>query len=84
MAKIIIGGSNALVKYILFGDEKVKHKNLHIPRITRWIDEEFNEISKESNDNSESNKSNSNIIDICKLSDLEIAINLCISGNYYF
>ncbi|PKC74072.1 hypothetical protein RhiirA1_517046 [Rhizophagus irregularis] len=79
MAKIIIGGSNALVKYILFGDEKVKHKNLHIPRITRWIDEEFNEISKESNDNSESNKSNSNIIDICKLSDLEIAINLCIS-----
>ncbi|CAB5386008.1 unnamed protein product [Rhizophagus irregularis] len=79
MAKIIIGGSNALVKYILFGDEKVKHKNLHIPRITRRIDEEFNEISKESNDNSESNKSNSNIIDICKLSDLEIAINLCIS-----
>ncbi|PKK60595.1 hypothetical protein RhiirC2_856762 [Rhizophagus irregularis] len=67
MAKIIIGGSNALVKYILFGDEKVKYKNLHIPRITRWIDEEFNEISKESNDNSESNKSNSNIIDICKL-----------------
>src|SRR5436309_14755712 len=42
MAKIIIGGSNMLVKYILFGDE---NRNLHVPRLPlhRWEDkEEYN------------------------------------------
>ncbi|CAB4420443.1 unnamed protein product [Rhizophagus irregularis] len=71
MAKIIIGGPNNLIKYILFGDEKVKNKNLHIPRITRYVEMP----SEESNNNSE--------IDISKSSDLEIAIELCKPGLEY-
>ncbi|CAI2180789.1 4173_t:CDS:2 [Funneliformis geosporum] len=65
MTKIIINGSNTLIKYILFGDEKVKHKFLHLPRIIRWVDTEIScSDSKEK-------------IDINKLSDLQIAIRLC-------
>ncbi|CAI2190283.1 12320_t:CDS:10, partial [Funneliformis geosporum] len=69
MAKIIIGGSNSLIKNILFGDEKVKHKNLHIPRITRWID------SGRTTDNND--YLTTEYIDIRELSDLQIAIKLC-------
>ena len=42
MAKIIIGGSNTLVKYILFGDGNEKNRNLHVPRLHRWDEEEEN------------------------------------------
>ncbi|CAG8613231.1 11543_t:CDS:10, partial [Funneliformis caledonium] len=42
MASIIIGGSDTLIKYILFGDDVVKHTNLHIPRITRWTESKNN------------------------------------------
>ncbi|CAG8601813.1 13824_t:CDS:10 [Funneliformis caledonium] len=70
MTRIIISGSYTLVKYILFGDEKVKNKYLHIPRINRFIvtEESSSEIN---NFNSKEN------IDISKLSDLQIAIRLC-------
>ncbi|CAG8621232.1 15274_t:CDS:10 [Funneliformis mosseae] len=70
MTRIIISGSYTLVKYILFGDEKVKNKYLHIPRINRFIvtEESSSEIN---NFNSKEN------IDISRLSDLQIAIRLC-------
>ncbi|CAI2194317.1 9890_t:CDS:2, partial [Funneliformis geosporum] len=65
MKKIIIGSSNILIKYILFGDNKVKNKYLHIPRITGWIDTE---------------KSKNNSEDYTYKSDLQIAIELCKPG----
>ncbi|CAG8708625.1 14751_t:CDS:10, partial [Funneliformis mosseae] len=42
MTSIIIGGSDTLIKCILFGDDVVKHTNLHIPRITRWTESKNN------------------------------------------
>src|SRR5437764_11560271 len=66
MAKIIIGGSLTLVKYILFGDEKKKNRYLHIPRIHRW------DTDSKPNKPSYRNKR----LDM-KLSDLQIAIRLC-------
>ncbi|CAG8468624.1 16132_t:CDS:2 [Funneliformis caledonium] len=71
MAKIIIGGTNTLIKFILFGDEKVKLKYLHITRITRWISSE--KITK-TNDLKKPTKEK---IDFSKLSDLQLAIKLC-------
>ncbi len=99
MAKVIIGGSNTLVKFILFGDEKVKHKYLHIPRITRWTDSEGSNIMDDNPEKSvdgpihkaslisriyskfKSPTKKKRTIYTNKLSDLEIAINMCKSGN---
>jgi len=93
MSKVIIGGSNTLVRYILFGDEKVKHKYLHIPRVTRWIDSEksMDDLNNKdpllsriyANFKSPTIKKQTNEkIDIDKLSDLQIAISLCKPGNF--
>jgi hypothetical protein len=73
MAKIIIGGSNALVKYILFGDGSERNPNLHIPRLYRWDEKE--DKFKECYKNSEREKMN-----IEALNDLQIAIRLCKQG----
>ncbi|CAG8608668.1 3606_t:CDS:10 [Funneliformis mosseae] len=69
MASIIIGGSNTLIKYILFGDDNVvNHEYLHIPRLTRWIGVELNDRPKKK-------------LEIYKdKSDLQIAIGLCKPG----
>ncbi|CAG8606784.1 8798_t:CDS:2, partial [Funneliformis caledonium] len=76
MAKIIIGGTNTLIKFILFGDEKVKLKYLHIPRISRWISSE--KITK-INDNLK--KPTKEKINLSKFSDLQLAIKMCESGD---
>ena len=76
MAKIIIGGSNMLVKYILFGDE---NRNLHVPRLPlhRWEDKE------EYNLKEHYRKARRERMDIKNLSDLQIAIRLCEGGNSF-
>ncbi|CAG8499279.1 12721_t:CDS:2 [Funneliformis caledonium] len=91
MASIIIGGSNSLVKYILFGHDKVEHK-LHIPRITRWTKSKENSTNKSNNPDNPKNSINKsdNISDYMEslknfknksdLSDLQIAIKLCKPG----
>ncbi|CAG8544091.1 966_t:CDS:2 [Funneliformis mosseae] len=76
IAKIIIGGTNTLIKFILFGDEKVKLKYLHIPRISRWISSE--KITK-INDNLK--KPTKEKINLSKFSDLQLAIKMCESGD---
>ncbi|RIA94098.1 hypothetical protein C1645_866204 [Glomus cerebriforme] len=76
MAKIIIGGSNTLVRYILFGDGKEKNWNLHVPRIHRWDDKD--EIKfKQAFIREKTGKK----MDIKNLSDLQIAIRLCKGDN---
>ncbi|CAG8651768.1 8685_t:CDS:2, partial [Funneliformis mosseae] len=82
MAKIIIGGTNTLIKFILFGNEKVKFKYLHIPKITRWIN--LKKSTKEKIDSEKIIQVNDNLkkptkekIDLIKFSDLQLAINLC-------
>ncbi|RIA81856.1 hypothetical protein C1645_836284 [Glomus cerebriforme] len=72
MAKVIIGGTNMLVKYILFGDGKEKNWNLHVPRINRWDNKDEHKFKK---------KNSWKKVDIKKnLSDLQIAIRLCKGG----
>ena len=73
MAKIIIGGSNALVKYILFGEG---NQNLHVPRLYRWKDKEY-KLKKHYK------IARMERMDIKKLSDLQIAIRLCEGGNSF-
>ncbi|CAI2189397.1 719_t:CDS:2 [Funneliformis geosporum] len=78
MAKIIISGSITLIKYILFGDKKIKHKYLHIPRINRWNDSEKSDESKKFECIVNYNLENTyDQINFSKLSDLQIAIKLC-------
>ncbi|CAB4389250.1 unnamed protein product [Rhizophagus irregularis] len=76
MAKIIIGGSNTLIKYILFGDGKVKNWNLHIPRINRWENEDEKKFKEEAIKEKEETKK----LRINNSSDLQIAIRLCKGG----
>jgi hypothetical protein len=78
MAKIIIGGSNTLVKYILFGDGKKKNWILHIPRTYRWKNED--EKKFKTDDIKEKKKK----LDIKNLSDLQIAIHFCKGGKFIF
>src|SRR5947207_1728265 len=84
MAKIIIGGSNALVKYILFGDGSDKNRNLHVPRLHshRWDyrEEKEEKIPKNRNEKVEEKEER---INVKKLSDLQIAIRLCKGGNLF-
>ncbi|CAG8738544.1 5097_t:CDS:2, partial [Funneliformis caledonium] len=82
MAKIIIGGTNTLIKFILFGNEKVKFKYLHIPKITRWIN--LKKSTKKKIDSKKIIQVKDNLkkptkekIDLIKFSDLQLAINLC-------
>ncbi|GET65906.1 uncharacterized protein OCT59_016863 [Rhizophagus irregularis] len=76
MAKIIIGGSNTLIKYILFGDGKDKNWNLHIPRINRWENEDEKKFKEEAIKEKEETKK----LRINNSSDLQIAIRLCKGG----
>ena len=76
MAKIIIGGSNTLIKYILFGDGKEKNWNLHIPRLRRWHDKDERKFKEIKDDTRKKLK-------LKKLSDLQVAIRLCNGGNLF-
>ncbi|CAB4389248.1 unnamed protein product [Rhizophagus irregularis] len=73
MAKVIIGGSNTLIKYILFGDGKDKNWNLHIPKINRWENEDEKKFKIETIEKKGETR-------IKSLSDLQIAIRLCKKG----
>ncbi|RGB36888.1 hypothetical protein C1646_782642 [Rhizophagus diaphanus] len=73
MAKVIIGGSNTLIKYILFGDGKDKNWNLHIPKINRWENEDEKKFKIETIEEKGETK-------IKSFSDLQIAIRLCKKG----
>ncbi|CAG8716744.1 12529_t:CDS:10 [Rhizophagus irregularis] len=73
MAKVIIGGSNTLIKYILFGDGKDKNWNLHIPKINRWENEDEKKFKIETIEEKGETK-------IKNLSDLQIATRLCRGG----
>ncbi|GBB99153.1 hypothetical protein RclHR1_03430014 [Rhizophagus clarus] len=74
MAKIIIGGSHTLVKYILFGDGNEEDRNLHIPKLKRCYDEDEEKFTEEVIKEKEKK------LDIKNLSDLQIAIRLCKGG----
>jgi hypothetical protein len=78
MAKIIIGGSNSLVKYILFGEGDEENRNLHVPRLIRW------DNKKEEDKFRERYKEAEGKMNIRALSDLQIAIRLCEPGILYY
>ncbi|GES86409.1 hypothetical protein GLOIN_2v865196 [Rhizophagus clarus] len=76
MAKIIIGGSHTLVKYILFGDG-TRNLDLHIPRLKRWDNKDEKKFKKKVIEEKRNN------LDIKNLSDLQIAIRFCKGGSEF-